>query len=248
MNGILTLVLGVILFFLLLAVFLWSMRYRWAKKGEEPRLDFNEEVAEELAVHALEPEPKPEPVPLSEMELPKAYGIDRLILMVRDPHWLYAYWEISATKQEEFDSNFGVGAWNSSRPVLRVYEVAGEEFNGSNAISYTDIGIGEENDNWYINVGKPNRTFCVDLGRIFPDGRFVTLLRSNTVTTPRESLSECLDEEWMWIEGIYNALNKVPYGMSSPLMLERMGRRKGLLPLGISSPGVSSPGAIQSEK
>lgn len=242
MNAVLTLVLGAIVLFVLLAVFLWPMLQRKAKSPEEPGLNFNEEIAEELAVPPPEPV-KTEPAPPPEMELPNAYGIDRLVLLVRDPHWLYAYWEISATKQEEFNSNFGLEAWNASRPVLRVYEVAGDHFNGSNATSYTDIGLGEQDDNWHINVGKANSNYCVDLGRIFPDGRFITLLRSNMVTTPREALSDILDEEWMWIEGIYDTLNQINYGMSSPVIAEKMGLQA--IPLGISSPGVSSPGAEQ---
>jgi len=244
MNAVLTLVLGAVVLLLLLAVFLWPVWNRRTNKAEEPQMKFNEEIAQELAVPTPEPE-KPEPAPPPEMELPRAYGVDRLVLLVRDPHWLYAYWEISATKQEEFNANYGPGAWDTSRPVLRVYEVAGDEFNGSNAISYTDIGLGEEEDNWHINVGKSNSTFCVDLGRIFPDGRFVTLLRSNTVTTPRETLSDRLDEEWMWIEGIYRTFNRFPYGISSPMIAEQVGRR-GIIPLGISSPGVSSPGTKKS--
>lgn len=245
MNVVLTLVLGAVILFLLLAVFLWLLRYRRTDTAEKSQLQFKEELAEELAFPSLEVDkPKPEPPP--EMELPRNYGIDRLVLMVRDPHWLYAYWEISATKQEEFNSSFGPGAWNASKPVLRVYEVEGNNFNGQNAVGYTDISLGNQDDNWHINVGKPNSTFCVDLGRVFPDGRFVTLLRSNMVTTPRESLSDVLDEEWMWIEDIYRILSGYSYGMSSPMLVEQMGLKKGVVPLGISSPGVSSPGQGQS--
>ena len=34
-------------------------------------------------------------------ELPSAYGDNKIVLMVRDPWWLYAYWEISAAKHDE---------------------------------------------------------------------------------------------------------------------------------------------------
>lgn len=192
---------------------------------------FNEEMAVELAVPVPPPVRQPA-VP----ELPVAYGLDRLILLVRDPYWLYAYWEITATKQEEFDRTYGVRAWQSSRPVLRVYDVTGIEFNGQNSNSYIDINVNEQADNWHIPAGRPNRSFCLDLGRRFPDGRFVTLLRSNTVTTPRDDLSECLDEQWMWIEGLYRTY-RPQYGLSSPLLVEEMGAGAGMLPLGISSPG-----------
>lgn len=180
-------------------------------------------------------------------ELPRSYGIDRMVLMARDPHWLYAYWEITATKQGEFSVNYGPAAWVATRNILRVYDVTGIDFNGGNANSYIDIAVSEEVDNWHIHVGEPDRSFCVDLGRMFPDGKFVPLLRSNVVTTPRASLSDRLDEEWMWIEGLYRSIGTFRYGTSSPLIIREMAERAGagLLPLGISSPGQWEVGSVK---
>ncbi|OAT85442.1 DUF4912 domain-containing protein [Desulfotomaculum copahuensis] len=228
----LSLFLGAVLAAALLVIFLRPFR-RPAGMAKTAGPAFNEEMAAELAVPPPPPAKKPA-VPA--LELPAAYGLDRLVLLVRDPYWLYAYWEITATKQEEFDRTYGVSAWQATRPVLRVYDVTGIEFNGQNANSYIDININEQADNWHIPAGRPNRSFCLDLGRRFPDGRFVTLLRSNLVTTPRDDLSECLDEQWMWIEGLYRTY-RPQYGISSPLILEEMGAGAGVLPLGISSPG-----------
>jgi hypothetical protein len=204
---------------------------------------FGEEYAGELPPE-LKPEPEPQARPVRphrppETELPQSYGVDRLALMARDPHWIYAYWEITATKQGEFAVNYGPAAWVDTRQVLRVFDVTGIAFNGGNANSYVDIPVSEEVDNWHIRVGEPDRAFCVDLGRMFPDGKFVTLLRSNVVTTPRASLSERLDEEWMWIEGLYRSIGRVPCGTSSPMIVEELAERAAIsaLPLGISSPG-----------
>lgn len=236
MNAVLTLVLGTVVLFVLLAVFFWP-KHGHKTKHTAPGPNFNQEAAEEFAIPLPEPV-KTKPALPPEMELPHAYGIDRLVLLVRDPHWLYAYWEISAAKQEDFNASFGFNAWENSRPVLRVYEISGDKFDGTNAAGYTDISLGEQEDNWHINVNSANSNYCVDLGRLFPGGRFVTILRSNIVTTPRDSLSDLLDEEWMWIEGIYKTFDKFHYGVSSPVLAEQMGRQ--VIPLGISSPGVGS--------
>ena len=91
--------------------------------------------------------------------LPHRYGVDRLALMARDPHWLYAYWEITATKQEDLNTVYGPDAWSSTRPVLRVYDVTGVDFDGTNAKSYVDIHVDEHADNWHIQVGQPDRSF-----------------------------------------------------------------------------------------
>ncbi|MQL52017.1 DUF4912 domain-containing protein [Desulfofundulus thermobenzoicus] len=239
MTVLIPVVVGVALAILLLAIFLWPFRkpsrQSVATKEEIPSL-FREEMAEELAA------PVP-PVKLPESpgpDLPRYYGLDRLVLLVRDPYWLYAYWEITATRQEEFASTFGARAWASTRPVLRVYDVTGVDFNGYNANSFMDIQIQETADSWHIPVGRPNRSFCVDLGRVFPDGRFVTLLRSNVVTTPRATLSECLDEEWMWIEDLYRSY-RFQYGVSSPMIAREVAGRMAVVPVSISSPGFGPP-------
>lgn len=176
-----------------------------------------------------------------EEELPRYYNIDRAMLMVRDPFWLYAYWEISTAKQEEFKTNYGPLARSQSQPVLRIYDVTGIGFEEQNAREYIDIPINEQVDNWYIQVGQPDRFFCIDVGRKFQDGHFVTLLRSNIVNTPRASLSEQIDEEWMWIEDLYHTIRH-QYGVSSPMIKEEIEGRMGIIPLGISSPGFNTPG------
>ncbi|MDD3653855.1 MAG: DUF4912 domain-containing protein [Desulfotomaculaceae bacterium] len=230
-----------IILVLVSGVFLWpQIKGRKAKKDKhqgflKPTPLFNQEFSRELSIPAAQ---KPSAQP-SEAELPHSYGVNRMILMARDPHWLFAYWEVTATKQDEFTSNYGPEAWSTTHPVLRVYDITGINFNGDNALGFTDIHISENIDNWYVHVGEPDRTFCIDLGRMFPDGRFITLLRSNIVTTPRASLSDRLDEEWMWIEGLYRSMGRFQYGTSSPMIIEELALRAGVLPLGISSPGFN---------
>lgn len=203
-------------------------------KNPAPAL-FQEELSEELSLpQVIWPE---QPRYLPEPELAHHYGQDRLVLLARDPHCLYTYWELTAASQEQFIKNYGEESWLAGYPVLRVYDITGLDFNGSNALAYTDIHINEGTDNWYVQVEKPDHKFCVDLGRILPDGRFITLLRSNFATTPRASLSERMDEEWMWIEGLYRSIGKFQFGTSSPLIVEELALRSANLPLGISSTG-----------
>jgi hypothetical protein len=234
-----TWVLGGALILVLLAVFLWSARNK--QKKPMPRhvpMVAKEEFSEELAIPVTfpsQPAAKPD-MPV----IPWNYGSDRLVLMVRDPNWMFAYWEISATKQQEFSTNYGHDAWNNSRSVLRVYDISGvKSFNGANANDFTDISIGDFVDSWHIDMERPNSAFCVDLGRLFPDGTFITLLRSNIVQTPSMAVSNLLDEEWMWIEGIYRTLTRLHMG-SSPTINEEIGRGMGLIPVGMSSPGLGN--------
>lgn len=192
-----------------------------------------EEFSAELAPNLPPLEVYPPADPPNE-ELAHNYGVDRLVLMARDPAWLYAYWEVSAAKATDFDRAYGPQAWQLTRPALRVYDVTGVNCDVDNALKIIDIGLREENDNWHIMVDNPDHCFLVDLGRIFPDGRFVTLLRSNLVQTPRASLSERTDEHWMWIDGIYRSI-RIQLGTGSPLIVEEIAARMGEIPINVSS-------------
>ena len=37
-------------------------------------------------------------------ELPSQYGVDKMVLMVRDPWWLYTYWELKSSTVERLKS------------------------------------------------------------------------------------------------------------------------------------------------
>ncbi|MGQ9532010.1 MAG: DUF4912 domain-containing protein [Desulfotomaculales bacterium] len=220
---------GVILLLALAAIFL---RLRKPTPKTVTPVVPREELARELAPAPQEPPARPTAGRPSEPQLPAAYGADRLVLLARDPHWLYAYWEVSATREKEFRATFGPEAWQASRPVLRLYDVTP----GEPAPDYLEIAVQEGTVNWHIHVGRPDHAFRAELGRKLPDGRFVPLLVSNIATTPRASLSERTDEEWMWLAELYRACLRTAAGVSSPLLVEEMARRMGALPLGISSP------------
>ncbi|HAA90697.1 MAG: Uncharacterized protein XD63_1690 [Thermoanaerobacterales bacterium 50_218] len=132
-------------------------------------------------------------------DLPLTYGENKIIALVRDPYWIFAYWEVSETSK-----------WEGSRPVLRLCEEGG---------SYQQIEINDYANNWYINTGRPNTTFWVELGRILPDGTYILIARSNLVTTPRDRVSEIVDEEWLLLaeqeKELYEKIKAVS-GPSSP--------------------------------
>jgi hypothetical protein len=125
---------------------------------------------------------------------------------------------------------------HGAKIVLRVYDVTDVIFDGSNAHKYYDIEVAGGARNWYIHVGEPNRSFCVDIGFLTSRGGFRAIVRSNTVRTPRAGVSEVIDEEWMGIEEIYEKVY-APMGLGiSESVFERA--HKGWLE--IQKEGVSS--------
>ena len=133
---------------------------------------------------------------VTEEDLPAGYGDNRIVFMARDPHWAYVYWEINSQKIAEAKRKLRA-AFDDSRLILRVYDITGIEFDGKNAHSFFDIEIPNLLGNWYVPLGRPNRTFCIDIGYMETGGGLFALSRSNKVTSPRDTFSEVLDEEWV---------------------------------------------------
>lgn len=214
-------------------------------KKKEKLAKLAQSVLEEIHVSSPVPESgQPEPV-FQPSELPDNYGDNHIYLMVRDPYWMYAYWEIQTDHQQYHLKKLG-GKWDDVKSVLRVYEIPA---NG-HGTGFFDIELQNMVQSWYIGV-QPNQSYYVEIGLLHRDGRFIALARSNQITTPRAYMSEVIDEQWMDIdfEKIYALSGGFEIGKSSAelrkLMEERMkgaissGSGAGLLS-SLSSPGKAA--------
>ncbi len=152
-------------------------------------------------------------------EFPIGYGDNRIVLMIRDPHWLHSYWEVNDKRKDEIIAEIGLESFRRSREILRVYDT-------ENWSSF-DIDIAGGAKNWYIHVPVANRTYCVEIGYLTADGRFIAAARSNWVTTPRDSMSDVIDEQWMipdW-ERIYALSGGFGIGRGSEEIREMIKKR-----------------------
>jgi len=123
------------------------------------------------------------------------YARDRLVLMVRDPYWLHAYWELSRRGIERAKSSLGQH-WHAARPVLKLCEVARTGTTSTARRTVREIPIHGGVSNWYIDVLDPPKSFQVEIGYVAPGDRFFCLARSNTVTTPRAGSGDAFDHNW----------------------------------------------------
>lgn len=185
--------------------------------------------------------------PYVEMEepLPLSYGDNKIVLLPRDPQWIYAYWEINGQKEEEVREKLGKDIFQRVPLSLRVYDVTNIEFNGLNAHHYFDIAVYSKANNWYINVDRGGKSYCVDVGLQIPGKDFFVLARSNIITLPEGKISDISDEEWMMLKGDFEKLMKLAgiekIGKTSP-----EAKRKILYELeeilSVTSPGISPSG------
>lgn len=120
-------------------------------------------------------------------DLPRDYGITRLVLMPRDPFWMHAYWEVAPYTWEQAERTFGPEARNG-RAVLRFH--AEEEFHSF------DVAIRLDARSWYVFSPVRGGFWRAELGLILADGRFVLLAISNKIQLPSGRVSDRTDERW----------------------------------------------------
>jgi uncharacterized protein len=133
----------------------------------------------------------------SPLAMPDRYGSDHAALMVRDPYWLHAYWEVTPETLETARRELG-DEWRDHRLVMRVFGFAseGEAVRDEERADRYDIELPSSATNWYLNVGRPDRAYRIVVGILTRTGRFRALVRSNDVRTPRDGYSPVTDEEW----------------------------------------------------
>jgi hypothetical protein len=148
---------------------------------------------QEIVAHKFDLEPLPAPqsfAPDAEEnlgELPESYGTKKLVLIARDPHWLYAYWDFTSQQLAE--------ARHASRDhclVLRVFETG-------NPFPVQEIPLHQQARNWYLHVGKAGATWRAQLGYFRHDGAFHVISESGRATTPRDFLGSRAPQRFVTI-------------------------------------------------
>jgi hypothetical protein len=130
--------------------------------------------------YALGPTPLSKPVAAVDEtpELPASYGTERLILLARDPHSLYAAWDISPTRLGELSSLSTDG-----RLALRVYGglVGGQP--------ESEIEVHPDSQHWFIHVREAGSAYTGELGYYAQPGEWVSVAVSGTALTPPDTIS-----------------------------------------------------------
>ncbi|MDD5427679.1 MAG: DUF4912 domain-containing protein [Candidatus Omnitrophica bacterium] len=176
-----------------------------------------------------------------EFRFPSGYGDHKIVLLVRDPWWLFAYWETRKDKEEEIVRKMERAGEKPAKSILRVYDVTDINFNGRNARSFFDIDLKGLASNWYINVNMPDSSWVVDIGIVSDKGNFYLLARSNAVRTPRFGMSDKLDAEWMAPEDMFWKMFGLSGGMGvgkGSLEVREMFKKR--LEEQVTSGGISS--------
>lgn len=154
-----------------------------------PAQNFEQELAAKFILG--QPEPHGESEVEARVDLPPGYGDHRMVMLVRDPYWVYCYWELQPQYIEEALSRLGRSI-GDVRWVLRMYS---DQLPGRDKHFDTEIHLAARS--WYLHLAPPGATFTGEIGLRDASGRYATVVRSNAVTLPVDRPSENMDEQWM---------------------------------------------------
>ena len=145
-----------------------------------PSPELNGALTEEERIESSKYLPRHAPKRLFETErfiFPETYGINRVRLLVKDPEWLFAHWDVDPDIFASVRRDLGERAVALSRLTLRV----SDPVDGGAAT----ILLPKNARGFYIRADALPRSYRAELGITLPTGEFRPLAASNTVGTPR---------------------------------------------------------------
>ena len=137
-------------------------------------------LSEEDQIRSAKFLPRDLPARLFEEErflFPESYGVNRIRLLVKDPEWLFAHWDVDPKSLGVMKQAMGERAMALSRLTLRVVDPTN---GGSSDILLPPLARG-----WYIRADATRRSYKALLGVTLPSGEFRQLAESNVVVPPR---------------------------------------------------------------
>ena len=113
-------------------------------------------------------------------ELPESYGTKKLFLTARDPHWLYAHWDLTREQQNSLNSESTDG-----HLILRIFtgKIEGHPAH--------EIHVHSESRHWFAHVERAGHSYAAELGYYSALGKWMRVaVSSHTVTPPDAAAKE----------------------------------------------------------
>jgi hypothetical protein len=145
-----------------------------------PAPERNGGLTEEERIESSKYLPRHAPERLFETErfvFPETYGVNRVRLLVKDPEWIFAHWDVDPDVFAAVKRDLGERAVALSRLTLLV----SDPVEGGTTTILLPKGV----RGWYVRAEGPPRAYRAELGLTLPTGEFRALASSNTVGTPR---------------------------------------------------------------
>ncbi len=138
--------------------------------------------------YALGPTPPSQHFNPPVVELPEAYGTKKLFLTARDPHWLYAHWDLTREQQAKLNVKSADG-----HLVLRIYA---DRLEGH---PLYEIHVHPESRHWFVHVERAGNSYAAELGYYTSLGRWTRVAVSSATVTPPDAAAAETDTEFATI-------------------------------------------------
>jgi len=112
-------------------------------------------------------------------ELPESYGTKKLFLTARDPHWLYAHWDLTRDQQNTLNTESTDG-----HLILRIF--AGK-IEGHPA---DEIHVHPESRHWFAHVERAGNSYAAELGYYSALGKWIRVATSSGTVTPPDAAAK----------------------------------------------------------
>lgn len=136
--------------------------------SEEERIESSKYIAADIPPRVFEEE---------RFLFPESYSKNRVRLLIKDPEWLFAHWDVSSAAWAGLRDELGERALALSRLTLRVEDPR------DGLLSVVLLPGGARS--WYLRTHREHSRYRAELGLTTPSGTFRSLAKSNVVTTPR---------------------------------------------------------------
>ena len=159
---------------------------------------------------------------------------NRLVVLVRGPHWLHAFWEITEPAIKRVQASMGE-QWHTAKPILRLLESPENKEENAAQRVVREIEIHGGVKNWFIDLRQP-MSCRVEIGYKSRCGDFHRLCKSNHVSAAPPDRKDSLNIHWKDIDPDCSKIFSLSGGYSEnneaeevrTLFQERLGR--SLLP------------------
>jgi uncharacterized protein len=111
-------------------------------------------------------------------QLPESYGTGQLLLVARDPHCVYAHWDISTAAQAQYQQRAA-----RNEIVLRLHQ------NDISGPIESEAPLPAGSQSQFITVGAAGAKYAAETGYFAPGGDWVCLAASQSVATPQDKVS-----------------------------------------------------------
>ncbi|MCK8827183.1 DUF4912 domain-containing protein [Natroniella acetigena] len=155
----------------------------------------------------------------SQYQLSEEYGENKIVMQVKNPTSVHLYWGFTDELANQVLSKLGYHDLSELPLVLRLYDLTiNKQYNINTTLEHKD---------WYINELNPGHNYLVKLGVIEDEMKFHPIIESNPIRTPRNTVSDNLDQDWMTVkdklEKIYflSGKGELEEGYSSPELIQK---------------------------